>query len=64
LSENVDLLVVGSRGYGSLGRLMNGSTSNYLAGHVHCPLLVLPPKSASSETGDSAGSETEAVEAT
>ena len=64
LSENVDLLVVGSRGYGSLGRLMNGSTSNYLAGHVHCPLLVLAPKSASSETGDSAGSATEAVEAT
>jgi len=64
LSEHVDLLVVGSRGYGSLGRLMNGSTSNYLAGHVHCPLLVLPrPKSASAETGDSAGSATEAVEA-
>jgi hypothetical protein len=51
LSENVDLLVVGSRGHGSLGRLMNGRTSTYLAGRVHCPLLVLPrPKSASGET--------------
>lgn len=57
LSETVDLLVVGSRGYGSLGRLMNGSTSTYLAGHVHCPLLVLPrPRSTSRQTGGSAGS--------
>src|SRR5665213_54886 len=38
----VDLLVVGSRGYGPLGRLLNGSTSTYLARHTSCPLLVLP----------------------
>jgi nucleotide-binding universal stress UspA family protein len=38
----VDLLVVGSRGYGPLGRLFNGSTSTYLARHTSCPLLVLP----------------------
>lgn len=54
LSESVDLLVVGSRGFGSLGRLMSGSTSNYLAAHVHCPLLVLPR--ARSATGESPGS--------
>jgi nucleotide-binding universal stress UspA family protein len=42
LSEDVDLMVVGSRGQGPLGRLMNGSTSNYLAQRVHCPLLVVP----------------------
>jgi len=48
LSGNADLMVVGSRGFGPLGRLMNGSTSNYLARHVLCPLLVLPrPGSAS-----------------
>jgi len=41
-SESVDLLVVGSRGYGPLGRLMNGSTSNYLAARTRCPLTVLP----------------------
>jgi nucleotide-binding universal stress UspA family protein len=41
-SETVGLLVVGSRGYGPLGRLMNGSTSNYLATRTECPLLVLP----------------------
>jgi nucleotide-binding universal stress UspA family protein len=42
LSEDVDLMVVGSRGHGPFGRLMNGSTSNYLAQRVHCPLLVVP----------------------
>jgi nucleotide-binding universal stress UspA family protein len=42
LSEDVDLMLVGSRGHGPLGRLMNGSTSNYLAQRVHCPLLVVP----------------------
>jgi len=41
-SETVELLMVGSRGYGPLGRLMNGSTSNYLAARSRCPLLVLP----------------------
>jgi nucleotide-binding universal stress UspA family protein len=65
LSESVDLLVVGSRGYGPLGRLMSGSTSNYLARHVHCPLLVLRrPKSTSEPTGDSTSAAQEAGEAT
>jgi nucleotide-binding universal stress UspA family protein len=40
--DQVDLLVVGSRAYGPLRRLMLGSTSHYLAGHARCPLLVLP----------------------
>jgi nucleotide-binding universal stress UspA family protein len=38
----VDLLVVGSRNYGPLRRLFLGSTSNGLARHARCPLLVLP----------------------
>jgi nucleotide-binding universal stress UspA family protein len=42
LSNQVDLLIVGSRGYGPLGRLVHGSVSSYLFGHVSCPLLVLP----------------------
>ena len=41
-SASVDLLVVGSRGYGPLGRLVHGSTSNELARVSCCPLLVLP----------------------
>jgi nucleotide-binding universal stress UspA family protein len=42
LSEHVDLLIVGSRGYGPLRRLVEGSVSSYLAERVRCPLLVLP----------------------
>jgi nucleotide-binding universal stress UspA family protein len=41
-ANEVDLLIVGSRGYGPLGRLLNGSTSHYLVRHACCPLLVLP----------------------
>lgn len=40
-SDAVDLLVVGSRGYGPLRRVMFGSTSEYLARSTGCPLLVL-----------------------
>jgi nucleotide-binding universal stress UspA family protein len=40
-SASLDLLVVGSRGYGPLGRLIYGSTAQHLAGTARCPLLVL-----------------------
>ncbi|HXW59020.1 MAG TPA: universal stress protein [Solirubrobacteraceae bacterium] len=42
LSSNVDLLIVGSRGYGPMRRLVLSSTSNYLQHHCRGPLLVLP----------------------
>jgi nucleotide-binding universal stress UspA family protein len=41
-SDEVDILVVGSRGYGPLRRLMLGSTSDYLERHARSSLLVLP----------------------
>jgi nucleotide-binding universal stress UspA family protein len=41
-SEGVDLLVIGSRGYGPLHRLMLGSTAQNLVASARCPLLVLP----------------------
>ena len=41
-SGELDLLIVGSRSYGPVGRMFNGSTSNYLARRSSCPLLVLP----------------------
>jgi nucleotide-binding universal stress UspA family protein len=40
--SQVDLLVVGSRGYGPIRRLIFGSTSGHLAGNARCPLVVLP----------------------
>jgi nucleotide-binding universal stress UspA family protein len=40
-SASLDLLVVGSRGYGPIGRLMHGSTSRELARRARCPLLVM-----------------------
>ena len=40
--EDVDLLVVGSRGYGPVKRLVLGSTADYLERHARCSLLVLP----------------------
>jgi nucleotide-binding universal stress UspA family protein len=41
-SGEVDLLIVGSRNYGPVRRLMLGSTSNHLQRHARCPLLILP----------------------
>jgi nucleotide-binding universal stress UspA family protein len=40
--DEVDVLVVGSRGYGPIRRLVLGSTSDYLERHARCSLLVLP----------------------
>jgi nucleotide-binding universal stress UspA family protein len=39
--DTLDLLVVGSRAYGPVGRLVHGSTSRALTATAHCPLLVL-----------------------
>ena len=40
--DEVDLLVVGSRGHGALRRLILGSTSMQLAREARCPLLIVP----------------------
>ncbi len=54
--DELDLLVVGSRGYGPLRRLVSGSTSNYLERHARCSLLVLPrPDTAAASEPASAG---------
>jgi nucleotide-binding universal stress UspA family protein len=52
-SRDVDVLIVGSRGYGPARRLIHGSTSNYLLGHARCALLVLP-RAAESGSGEQA----------
>jgi nucleotide-binding universal stress UspA family protein len=40
-SASVDLLVVGARDYGPIGRLMHGSTTHRLADTARSPLLIL-----------------------
>jgi nucleotide-binding universal stress UspA family protein len=46
-SEEVDILIVGSRSYGPVRRLVLGSTSDYLERHARGSLLVLPRIAAS-----------------
>lgn len=41
MSSKLDLLIVGNRAHGSLGRPIHGSVARYLVGHAACPLLVL-----------------------
>jgi nucleotide-binding universal stress UspA family protein len=40
--DELDILIVGSRSYGPVRRLVLGSTSDYLERHARCSLLVLP----------------------
>ena len=42
LTEDVDLLVVGSRGWGPARRVLLGGTSHHLVHHASCPVLVVP----------------------
>jgi nucleotide-binding universal stress UspA family protein len=56
-AERVDLLVVGSRSYGPLRRLMFGSTSQYLARRATCPLLILPRSAGAEATPRGVGDE-------
>jgi nucleotide-binding universal stress UspA family protein len=42
VSENLDLLVCGSRGYGPLRAVLLGGVSRRLAAEARCPLIVLP----------------------
>ena len=41
-SAGLDLLVLGSRGYGPLRRVLLGSVSSYVVEHCRCPLVVTP----------------------
>jgi nucleotide-binding universal stress UspA family protein len=41
-SEDMDLLILGSRGYGPLARVLLGSVSRKVVNHARCPVLVIP----------------------
>jgi nucleotide-binding universal stress UspA family protein len=55
-SASLDLLVVGSRGYGPVSRLVHGSVAHQLARSARCPLLVLtrPARKTGRRTADEA----------
>ena len=42
VSEHLDLLVCGSRGYGPLRAVLLGGVSRRLAAEAQCPVIVLP----------------------
>ena len=51
-SASLDLLVLGSRSEGPIGRLVHGSTSQHLARSARCPLLVVTRADAATLTGE------------
>jgi nucleotide-binding universal stress UspA family protein len=51
LTHRVDLLVVGSRGWGPIRRILLGSTAARLIREAACPVLVLPRGAATGEPG-------------
>jgi nucleotide-binding universal stress UspA family protein len=52
LSAGVDLVVVGSRGWGPVRRVLAGSAAVGLMRASHCPVLVLPRGAATGEPGE------------
>lgn len=42
VSRNLDLLVMGSRGYGAVRGVLLGSVSRRVTAEAHCPVVVLP----------------------
>jgi nucleotide-binding universal stress UspA family protein len=63
-SASVDLLIIGSRNYGPLGRLVNGSVADRLARSARCPLVVLPRAARDASTTPAAPGHSDAVAAT
>jgi nucleotide-binding universal stress UspA family protein len=42
LSEHVDLVIAGSRGWGATHRVVLGSTTDHITHHAHCPVIIVP----------------------
>ncbi|HWI71144.1 MAG TPA: universal stress protein, partial [Baekduia sp.] len=62
LAGDVDLLVCGSRGWGSVMRVVMGSTAHHLIHHASCPVLVVP-RTADTGTADAPAQSTDLQEA-
>lgn len=54
LSADVDLLVLGSRGYGPVRRTLLGSTSDHLVHDAACPVVVVPRGATRTRRGEPA----------
>ncbi len=53
-SESVDLVVVGTHGRGTIGRLLLGSVSEHVVRYAPCPVLVVRPASRPSDRPEAA----------
>jgi len=52
LSRHSDLIVIGSRRFGPVRRVVCGSTSDHLVHHASCPVLVVPRGAPAGERGE------------
>jgi len=52
LSKDVDVLVLGSRGWGQVRRTMTGSTAAGVMRNAHAPVIVLPRGAATGQPGE------------
>jgi len=54
LSHGLDLLVLGSRGYGPMGRVLRGGVSGAVLQAASCPVMVVPRRAAQESDGEAA----------
>jgi len=61
LSKDVDLVVLGSRGWGPVRRTMAGSTATAVMRKAHAPVIVLPRGAATGQPGEGEVTTTESI---
>ena len=52
-TNNVDMIIMGNRGVGSMHRAFLGSTSDYVLHHAHRPVLIVTPPEAKKSNNQS-----------